>query len=194
MKVILVLAVLVSVASVLRDDVREAPPTARLNELRAGMNGVNASGAFVVGRRPTFLIALGNPPPLEGTTPTGLGGPVEIARTGVNLVRVGPAWEGWTPRRLAHALAWQSNRGAARHPHVGEAERLRGDAAALARRRSSGRGRACADPEPFRCWTRALTRRGRAVLARHPCEETRVLLLPRLVASRTALVRGRADP
>lgn len=65
------------------------------------------SGGFVVGGRPTFLIALSNPPPLSGRTPGGLPGPVEIVRTGVNLVRVGPTWTGWTRRELEHVLAWE---------------------------------------------------------------------------------------
>jgi hypothetical protein len=68
--------------------------------------GLGASGAFVVGGRPRFLIALSNPPPLFGRTPAGVPGPVEVVRTGVNLVRVGPRWTGWTGRELEHVLAW----------------------------------------------------------------------------------------
>ena len=68
---------------------------------------LDASGGFVVGGRPTFLIALSNPPPLSGRTPSGMPAPVEIVRTGVNLVRVGPAWTGWTRRELDHVLAWE---------------------------------------------------------------------------------------
>ena len=68
---------------------------------------LDANGGFVVGGRPTFLIALSNPPPLSGRTPAGLPGPAEIVRTGVNLVRVGPAWTGWTRRELEHVLAWE---------------------------------------------------------------------------------------
>jgi hypothetical protein len=33
--------------------------------------------------------------------------PVEIVRAGVNLVRVGPAWTGWTGRELGLVLAWE---------------------------------------------------------------------------------------
>lgn len=68
---------------------------------------LDANGGFLVGGRPTFLIALSNPPPLSGRTPAGLPGPVEIVRAGVNLVRVGPKWTGWTRRELAHVLAWE---------------------------------------------------------------------------------------
>jgi hypothetical protein len=68
---------------------------------------LDANGGFVVGGRPALLIALSNPPPLWGRTPTGLPGPVEIVRAGVNLVRVGPAWTGWTRRELEQVLAWE---------------------------------------------------------------------------------------
>jgi hypothetical protein len=68
---------------------------------------LDENGGFVVGGKPTFLIALSNPPPLLGRTPAGRRGPVEIVRTGVNLVRVGPAWTGWTRRELDHVLAWE---------------------------------------------------------------------------------------
>jgi hypothetical protein len=71
------------------------------------MIGLDASGGFVVGGRPTFLIALSNPPPLSGETPAGRPGAVEIAHAGVNLVRVGPTWTGWTRRELEHVLAWE---------------------------------------------------------------------------------------
>jgi hypothetical protein len=69
--------------------------------------GFDRSGGFVVAGRPTFLIALSNPPPLSASTPAGLPGPVEIVRAGVNLVRVGPTWTGWTRRELKHVLAWE---------------------------------------------------------------------------------------
>jgi hypothetical protein len=68
---------------------------------------LDANGAFIVGGRPRFLIALSDPPPLWGETPPGLPGAIEIARTGVNLVRVGPTWTGWTQRELEHVLAWE---------------------------------------------------------------------------------------
>jgi hypothetical protein len=68
--------------------------------------GLDASGGFVVQGRPTFLIALSNPPPLSGRTPAGRSGPVEVVRTGVNLVRVGPTWTGWTRREVAQVNAW----------------------------------------------------------------------------------------
>lgn len=69
--------------------------------------GLDGSGGFLVRGRPTFLIALSNPPPLSARAPTGLPGPVEIVRAGVNLVRVGPTWTGWTRRELEHVLAWE---------------------------------------------------------------------------------------
>jgi hypothetical protein len=68
---------------------------------------LDAHGAFVVERRPTFLIALSNPPPLSGRTPAGLPGPAQVVRSGVNLVRVGPAWTGWTQRELRRVHAWE---------------------------------------------------------------------------------------
>jgi hypothetical protein len=68
---------------------------------------LDASGGFVVAGRPTFLVALSGPPPLSGRTPAGLPGPVEIARAGVNLVRVGPRWTGWTRGELERVLAWE---------------------------------------------------------------------------------------
>lgn len=67
---------------------------------------LNANRVFVVGGKATFLIALSSPPPLAGTTPAGRLGPGEVARAGVNLVRVGPTWTGWTRRELALVLAW----------------------------------------------------------------------------------------
>jgi hypothetical protein len=68
---------------------------------------LDAKGGFAVGGKPTFLIALSNPPPLTGRTPTGVSAPAEIVRTGVNLVRVGPTWTGWTRAELTHVLAWE---------------------------------------------------------------------------------------
>jgi hypothetical protein len=68
---------------------------------------VDASGGFVIEGRPTFLIALSDGPSLAGRTPAGLPGPAEVVRAGVNLVRVGPAWTGWTARELAQVRAWE---------------------------------------------------------------------------------------
>jgi hypothetical protein len=67
---------------------------------------LDESGGFVVGERPTFLIALSNAPPLSGRTPAGLPGPAEVVHAGVNLVRVGPKWTGWTHREVERVLAW----------------------------------------------------------------------------------------
>lgn len=67
---------------------------------------IDEHGGFIVGRKPLFLVGLSNPPPLLGKTPTGESGPVAIARAGVNLVRIGPAWTGWTQQELGYALAW----------------------------------------------------------------------------------------
>lgn len=69
--------------------------------------GLDRSGDFVVAGRPSFLIGLSNPPPVGGRTPAGLPGPVEVVGAGVNLVRVGPTWTGWTRRELEQVLAWQ---------------------------------------------------------------------------------------
>jgi hypothetical protein len=86
----------------------EAESSARLSRPRAhSRHGLDATGGFIVGGRPTFLIALSNPPPLSGKSPGGLPGPVEIVRAGVNLVRVGPTWTGWTNRELKYVLAWE---------------------------------------------------------------------------------------
>jgi hypothetical protein len=85
----------------------DAGSSARLPRARAQLrHGLDANGGFIVDRRPTFLIALSTPPPLSGRTPEGLPGPVEIVRAGVNLVRVGPRWTGWTRRELERVLAW----------------------------------------------------------------------------------------
>ncbi|HST17370.1 MAG TPA: hypothetical protein VLK36_06850 [Gaiellaceae bacterium] len=85
----------------------EAGSSVRSPRPRAPLrHGLDANGGFVVGGRPTFLIALSNPPPLSGRTPAGRSGPVEIVRAGVNLVRVGPSWTGWTRRELEQVLAW----------------------------------------------------------------------------------------
>lgn len=64
-------------------------------------------GGFMVAGRRMFLIGLSNPPPLAGRTPAGLPGPVEVVRAGVNVVRAGPAWTGWSRRELEHVLAWE---------------------------------------------------------------------------------------
>jgi hypothetical protein len=72
-----------------------------------GPLGLDANGGFAVAGRPVFLVALSNPPPLSASTPGGLSAPVAIARAGVNLVRVGPAWTGWTRRELAYVLGWE---------------------------------------------------------------------------------------
>jgi hypothetical protein len=79
-------------------------PAAATGRPPAGLDG---SGGFVLGGTRTFLIALSRPPELSTRTPAGLPGSVEIVRTGVNLLRVGPAWTGWTPRELKHVLAWE---------------------------------------------------------------------------------------
>jgi hypothetical protein len=76
-------------------------------EAGAGPLGLDAQGGFAAGGRPMFLVGLSNPPPLSARTPAGVPAPVAIARAGVNLVRVGPAWTGWTRRELASVLAWQ---------------------------------------------------------------------------------------
>jgi hypothetical protein len=91
---------------------------------------IDRHGGFIVGRRPLFLVGLSNPPPLFGRTPAGVPAPVAIARAGVNLVRIGPAWTGWTQQELGFVLAWNRvamrlglhtwvrlNTFAATHPH-----------------------------------------------------------------------------
>lgn len=98
---------------------------------------IDQHGGFVVGARPVFPVALSNPPPLLGKTPAGVPAPVAIARAGVSLVRIGPAWTGWTRQELAFVLAWDRvavrlglrtwvrlNTFAATHPHWGGAARL----------------------------------------------------------------------
>jgi len=70
-------------------------------------NGLDANGGFVVAGRPRFLIALSNPPPLSGRTPSGLSGLAEVVHAGVNLMRVGPGWTGWTSLELERVLAWE---------------------------------------------------------------------------------------
>jgi len=67
---------------------------------------LGSHGGFVVAGKPTFLIGLSNPPPLGGRSPAGVPGPVEVVRTGVNLLRVGPVWTGWTHRELVRVQAW----------------------------------------------------------------------------------------
>ena len=94
-------------AGVVGVDGLEAGSSARLLRSRAQLrHGLDVNGGFVVDGRPTFLIALSNPPPLSGRTPAGVSGPVEVVRAGVNLVRVGPRWTGWTRRELERVLAW----------------------------------------------------------------------------------------
>jgi hypothetical protein len=94
-------------AGVFGADPFEAGSATRSPRPRAQLrHGLDANGGFVVEGRPTFLIALSNPPPLSGSTPEGLPGPAEIVRAGVNLVRVGPRWTGWTRRELERVLAW----------------------------------------------------------------------------------------
>jgi hypothetical protein len=96
-----------SVAGVFGVDGLEAGSSARLLRPHAHLrHGLDANGGYVIDGKPTFLIALSNPPPLSGRTPTGMPGPWEIVRAGVNLVRVGPKWTGWTPRELEQVLAW----------------------------------------------------------------------------------------
>jgi hypothetical protein len=94
-------------AGALRVDRLEAGGSADLLRRSVQLrHGLDASGGFVIDGRPTFLIALSTPPPLSGVTPEGLPGPVEIVSAGVNLVRVGPRWTGWTRRELERVLAW----------------------------------------------------------------------------------------
>jgi pimeloyl-ACP methyl ester carboxylesterase len=73
---------------------------------------LDASGTFLFGGQRVFPIALTNPPPLYGTTPTGLSGQGEVARVGVNVFRVGPSWSPWTLAEVARARRW--DRAAAR--------------------------------------------------------------------------------
>lgn len=96
---------------------------------------IDRHGGFVVGGRPVFPVALSNPPPLFGRTPTGAPATAAIARAGVNLVRIGPAWTGWTRQEIGYVLTWERtavqlglrtwvrlNTFAATHPHwAGEA-------------------------------------------------------------------------
>jgi hypothetical protein len=79
-------------------------PAAPSRRLPTSLDG---SGGFVIGGKPTFLIALSTPPELSTKTPAGLPGPIEVVRTGVNLLRVGPTWTGWTRRELKQVLAWE---------------------------------------------------------------------------------------
>jgi hypothetical protein len=81
--------------------------SARVAAAAGPVISLSASGGFVVGGKPRFLIALSTPPELSTRTPVGLSGPLEVVRTGVNLLRVGPAWTGWTHRELGHVLAWE---------------------------------------------------------------------------------------
>jgi hypothetical protein len=94
-------------AGVFGVDGLEAGSSARVSQQRARLrHGLDANGSFVFDGRPTFLIALSNAPPLSGRTPAGVPGPLEVVRAGVNLVRVGPKWTGWTRLELEHVLAW----------------------------------------------------------------------------------------
>jgi len=98
---------------------------------------IGRDGGFVAGDRPVFPVALSNPPPLLGRTPAGESAPAAIARAGVNLVRIGPAWTGWTRQEVEYVLAWNAeaerlgmrtwvrlNTFAATHPHWGGEARL----------------------------------------------------------------------
>jgi hypothetical protein len=106
-RVALVLACLCSAAGFFDVDGLEAGSTTHVPPSRAHLrHGLDANGGFVVDGKRTFLIALSNPPPLSGKTPAGLPGPVAIVRAGVNLVRVGPKWTGWTRKELERVLAW----------------------------------------------------------------------------------------
>jgi hypothetical protein len=82
-------------------------PSSRLATVRRRLaTSYNASGTFLFGGRPTFLIALSNPPPLDGTSPSGANGLDEVVRAGVNLFRVGPNWKPWTVAEIGRAKRW----------------------------------------------------------------------------------------
>jgi hypothetical protein len=182
--------------------------------------GVGEDGGFVVGGRPAFLIGLSNPPPLSGRTPAGVSGPVEVVRAGVNLLRVGPTWTGWTRRELGHVLAWQRlavrlgvhtwvrlNAFAATHPRWRGDARLATVVHALTRSRfAAGLGLWQGADEP---WSRGiparslafvycrLTARDRSACAGEPPLDRRHLveavLAPRGTATELAPYRNVAD-
>jgi hypothetical protein len=58
--------------------------------------------------RPSFLIALSNPPPVGATTPTGTDGLDQVVSAGVNMFRVGPAWSRWTAAEIARVREWDA--------------------------------------------------------------------------------------
>jgi hypothetical protein len=125
------LAFLLACACLAAASFRAAGPAAGVDvEAGAAPLTIDRYGGFVVGRSPVFVVALSNPPPLLATTPAGLPAPIAIERAGVNVVRVGPAWTGWTQQELGYALTWERvaarlglrmwvrlNTFAATHPH-----------------------------------------------------------------------------
>jgi len=66
----------------------------------------DAKGVFLLDGQPSFPIALSNPPPLDGRTPSGDDGLDEVVEAGVNLFRVGPLTAPWTNETIGFAEAW----------------------------------------------------------------------------------------
>jgi hypothetical protein len=89
--------------------ISEAPHASRLparRPVRRFATSYDARGTFVFGGRPTFPIALSDPPPLNGESPRGANGLDEVVRAGVNLFRVGASWSPWTAAAIARAKEW----------------------------------------------------------------------------------------
>ena len=79
---------------------------AAANGAAAATTSYDANGTFVVNGSPGFPIVLSDPPPRNGTTPSGGNGLAEIASAGVRFVRVGPNGVPWSDAELADAQAW----------------------------------------------------------------------------------------
>ena len=72
----------------------------------AATTSYDANGTFIVNGLPGFPIVLSDPPPRDGTTPSGGNALADIASAGVTFVRVGPDGVPWSDAELADAQAW----------------------------------------------------------------------------------------
>jgi len=84
----------------------QAPAASAAVEPSGVVSSYDATGAFLLDGRPAFPIALSNPPPLDGRTPSGADGLDEVVRAGVTMFRVGPLSQPWTKSMIAYAEAW----------------------------------------------------------------------------------------
>jgi hypothetical protein len=100
------LLVTILAAGVAAGQVRTQRAAAAVLPDTGAVTAYDDGGAFLLNGQPSFPIALSNPPPLDGKTPSGGDGLDEVVRSGVTMFRVGPLSEPWMASTIAYTEAW----------------------------------------------------------------------------------------